>query len=148
QGEAGFGRLWMRRAFVVAQVALSLLLVVVAGLFVRGLYRITSSDPGYVPKGVELASINLSLAGDPIPSPTAVARPLLERLRRHPDIESATISVVLPGGFEGIGMGALSVASGPIESDPVWNIVEPGYFATLRMRLVEGHDFVADDRTG
>jgi putative ABC transport system permease protein len=146
--EAGLGRLWMRRAFVIAQVALSCLLVVVAGLFMRGLYQMTSSDPGYVPKGVELASIDLSLAGNPAPSAPVIARRLLDRLRTQTDIESATISAVLPGGFEGIGMGGLSVAGGAAESGPVWNLVEPGYFATLRMRLIEGRDFASEDQPG
>lgn len=146
--EAGLGRLGMRRAFVIAQVALSCFLVVVSGLFVRGLYRMTGSDPGYEPGGVELASINLSLAGNSAPSAPAVAGRLLDRLRTQPDIESATVSAVLPGGFEGIGMGRLSVASGAAESAPVWNIVESGYFATLRMRLVEGRDFTPNDERG
>ncbi len=146
--ETGLGRLWMRRVFVIAQVALSCFLVIVAGLFVRGLYQMTSGDPGYEPRGVELASINLSLAGDRAPLAPVVAHRLLDRLRSQSDIESATISAVLPGGFEGIGMGRLSVTGGAAESGPVWNIVEPGYFATLRMRLVEGRDFTADDQAG
>jgi len=142
------GRLWIRRAFVIAQVALSCFLVVVAGVFVRGLHTMTAGDPGYEPRGVEFASIDLSLAGITAPTAPDVSRRLLDRLRTQPDIDSATMSVVLPGGFEGIGMGALSTTKGTVESGPVWNIVEPGYFATLRMRLLEGRDFMPEDRRG
>src|SRR4051812_30746735 len=56
-------RVRLRHVFVIAQVAFSLLLVVVAGLFVRALQAAGSSDPGFDPHGVQLASLNLSLAG-------------------------------------------------------------------------------------
>jgi predicted permease len=144
-----FGRLRLRRVFVVTQVALSVLLVVVAGLFVRALRLVTSTDPGYEPRGVEIASLDLSLAGSPNLSAAAISPQLLERLRRRPDVESATMAAVLPGGFEGIGMGALSAAGGATEgSSPVWNLVTPGYFDTLRMPLLEGRDFTPSDRDG
>src|SRR5262249_4229223 len=146
---AAFGRLRMRRVFVVTQVALSVLLVVVAGLFVQALRLVTSTDPGYEPRGVEIASLDLSLAGSPSQTAAAISPQLLERLRRRPDIESATMAAVLPGGFEGIGVGALSVMGGATEgSAPVWNLVAPGYFDTLRMRLLEGRDFTPSDRDG
>ena len=56
-------RLRLRNAFVVAQVAFSILLVVCAGLLGRALERVTVTERGFDPRGVELASIDLSLAG-------------------------------------------------------------------------------------
>ena len=56
-------RLRLRNAFVVSQVAFSIVLVVGAGLFVRALQRATEIDPGFDPHGVELAALDLSLAG-------------------------------------------------------------------------------------
>src|SRR5262249_2310861 len=53
----------LRHAFLVAQVALSLVLVVVAGLFVRALQHVSARSPGFDPRGVELASIDLAAAG-------------------------------------------------------------------------------------
>src|SRR5262249_22907987 len=53
----------LRHAFVFAQVACSVLLVVVAGLFARALQKVGSASPGFDPHGVELASVNFSLAG-------------------------------------------------------------------------------------
>src|SRR5262249_50747081 len=61
-GGRGWSRLRGRHAFVVAQVALSLLLVIAAGLLVRALSRAASIDAGFDPRGVELASVDLSLA--------------------------------------------------------------------------------------
>jgi hypothetical protein len=81
----------------------------------------------------------------------AFARELAGRVRRMPNVEAATIAAVLPGGFEGIGLGGLFVPGvAPSDGAPLfsatWNIVEPDYFATLRMPVIAGRDFNADDR--
>jgi predicted permease len=78
---------------------------------------------------------------------------MMERVRNLPGVEAATIATVFPGGFEGIGLGGISV-EGAIPPDgapsfaPTWNVIESGYFATLHMPFVEGRDFSIDDRTG
>jgi predicted permease len=151
--QPAFGRLRLRHAFVVAQVALSLLLVVVAGLFVRALQHVSSSDPGFDASGIELTSVDFSMAGYTDKTTPAFARELLDRIRRLPNVEAATVAAVFPGGFEGIGLGGLSVAGvaapdAELLSSAVWNIVEPSYFATLRMPLVAGRDFSPADAGG
>jgi predicted permease len=145
-------RLRLRHAFVVAQVAFSILLVVVAGLFMRALERAGSSDPGFDPHGVELASISLSQAGFTDTTGPRFARELVERVRGLPDVQLATIAIVLPGGFESHRM-ALSVPgvtppNGQRFFGVDWNVVEPGYFATLRIPLMAGRDFAAADGDG
>ncbi len=144
------GRLWLRQAFVIAQVALSIVLVVVAGLFVRALQRVGSMDPGFDPRGVELAPVDLPLAGIPKGTAPLVARDLVDRVRRAPHVQSATIAAVLPGGFEGIGLGGLgapgvTAPDGSRFMSADWNIVEPGYFTTLRIPILAGRDFTAAD---
>lgn len=148
-----FGRVRLRHAFVVGQVSLSVLLVVIAGLFVRALQEVSSNDPGFDSKGIELASIDFSLGGYTKATAPVIARELVDRVRRLPNVDAATIAAVLPGGFEGIGLGGLSVAGvappdGAPAFFPVWNTIEPGYFATLRMPLVAGRDFQPGDRPG
>jgi predicted permease len=149
QGATGRSRL--RHAFVVAQVAFSLVVVVAAGLFVRWL-QAGSQDPGFDPHGVELATVDLSPAGYTDITGPVFARDLMERVRALPGVESATIARVLPGGFEGIrfGLGVPGVAppNGERFFSLDWNIVEPGYFATLRIPLVAGRDFSAGDDAG
>jgi putative ABC transport system permease protein len=149
---AASGRSRVRHAFVIAQVAFSLLLVVVAGLFVRALQQAGSMNPGFDPHGVELASLDLSMAGYTDTTGARFARDLIDRVRQLPAVEAATIARVLPGGFEGIGLGGVTAPGEALPADPLfvpaWNIVEPGYFATLRIPLVAGRDFSATDLAG
>ena len=136
----------LRHAFVVAQVAFSILLVVVAGLFARALVRAGSLDPGFDSHGVELATVDPSIAGYTDTTGPLFAREMIERVRRMPRVEEATIAAVLPGGFERIGLGGVAPAGAATIgaaglSSADWNIVEPRYFATLHMPFVAGRDF-------
>src|SRR5207247_4479123 len=89
----------LRHAFVIAQVAVSILLVVVAGLFVRALQAAGSGNPGFDPHGVELASIDLSLGGYTSTTGPRFASELVDRVRALPAVRSASMALVLPGGF-------------------------------------------------
>jgi putative ABC transport system permease protein len=145
-------RLRLRNAFVVAQVAFSILLVVAAGLLGRALGRVTALDQGFDSKDVEVAAIDLSMAGYTDDSGRVFARELVERLRKLPGVESATLSDRVPGGP--LQMEATKRRRGesvPVEPPPVpWSVtlVEAGYFATLRIPLVAGRAFSTADRRG
>jgi putative ABC transport system permease protein len=145
-------RLRLRHVFVIAQVAFSILLVVVAGLFVRALRAAGSSDPGFDPHGVELASLNLSLAGYTDTTGPGFVRDLVDRVRALPEVQQASVAVALPGGFEtqrrAVSVPGVTPAGGQRFFGVDWNNVEPGYFATLRIPLAEGRDFTDADRTG
>jgi predicted permease len=143
----------LRHAFLVAQVALSLVLVVVAGLFVRALQHVSAASPGFDPHGVELASIDLAAAGYTDATAPLFAHDVIERVRQLPGVQAATIAAALPGGFDRISLapiGAPGFADGGGQHlfSADWNIVEPGYFSTLKMTLVSGRDFTAADRAG
>src|SRR5262249_43896130 len=143
----------LRHAFVVGQVACSVLLVVIAGLFARALQKVGSMDPGFDARGVELASVNLSLAGYTETTAPLFARDLIARVRALPEVEDATMAFVLPGGFErfGLGGGAADEAAPADPSQLVsadWNIVEPRYFAVLRIAISAGRDFTDADAPG
>ena len=148
-----FGRLRLRHAFVVGQVALSLLLVVTAGLFLRALQRAATMDPGFDPRGVELTAIDLSMAGYDETRGRVFAHRLLDEVRGLAGVESAAIASILPLGGSGFSLGPVAVPGaagpdGPQWTDADWNVVEPGYFATMRLALVAGRDFTGDDRDG
>jgi hypothetical protein len=145
-------RVRLRHAFVVAQVAFSILLVVMAGLMVRALQAAGATDPGFESRGVELASLDLSLAGYTDATGPSFSRELLDRVRALPDVDVATIALMLPGGLE-TQRRALSVPGVPPPPgqrffDVDWNAVAPAYFATLRIPIVAGRDFAAADRDG
>jgi putative ABC transport system permease protein len=78
-------------------------------------------------------------------------RDVIHGVRQLPGVEAATLARVPPGGFEGIGLGNIAAAgrSSPGEPFvPAWNIVDSGYFATLRIPLVAGRDFSDGDVAG
>jgi predicted permease len=148
---AGPERLRLRSVFVVAQVALSIVLVAGGALFVRALQRASTIDPGFDPHGVELASLDLALGGYTDETGPRFARQLLERVRATPGVASASLAAQLPLGLGGMGLGTLTLPGRTWETDPVradWNVVEPGYFATMRTPLLRGRDFTDADRAG
>ena len=143
----------LRHVFVVGQVAFSIMLVVGAGLFVRALQRAAEIDPGFDPRGLELAALDLSLGGYTDESGRVFASQLAERVRRLPGVESATLSAMVPLGLGGLGLGGLAVPGAPaVEGrrfiDADWNVVTPGYFQTMRLPLATGRDFTDGDRDG
>jgi predicted permease len=141
----------LRSAFVVGQVALTLLLIVMAGLFVRALRYAGATDPGFDPHGVEMALLDLSMAADTNSPHLPFWRDVIQGVRQLPDVEAATLARVPPGGFEGISLGGIAAAGMPSRGEPfvpAWNIVDSGYFATLRIPLIAGRDFSDGDVAG
>ena len=136
-------RLGLRRVFLVAQVALSILLAIAAGLFAQTLLRATVVDPGFDARGIELSELEQTIATSaPQLTPDTWMR-ALDSVRELPGIEGAAIARVAPGGFEGIGLGLGTGGSDDFEADG--NIVSPGYFATLRIPIIAGRDFAVGD---
>jgi predicted permease len=158
--QGGPERLRLRNAFVISQVAFSIVLVIGAGLFVRALQRASSIDPGFDASGVELAFLDLSLSGYTESTGPVFAQQLIERVRTLPGVRDATMSAMMPLGMSRMGLGGLSLPGAPIPApgppgppppgwlNADWNVVEPDYFKTMKMPLVSGRDFTAGDRRG
>jgi predicted permease len=149
RSSSGHSRL--RNAFVAGQIACSVLLVVLSASFVRVLRHAGAAEPGFDPRDVDIATINLSVAGELKVDHGAFWRTMIERVRRMPEVETASLARVPPGGWEGIGLGGIAPVdqAGPPETfSPAWNIIDTGYFATLRIPLLEGTDFAPSDTTG
>jgi predicted permease len=150
-GVRSSGRTRLRSAFVVGQIACSVLLVVLGATFVRILRQAGAADPGFDARGVDVATLDLSIAGEPPSQPSVFWRTLIDRVRQTPAAETASLARVPPGGWEGIGLGGVAPADGAGSPDmfaPAWNIVAAGYFAALRIPLLEGRDFAASDTAG
>jgi predicted permease len=147
---SGLRRMRLRAALVLGQVALSLVLLICAGLFLRALHRATQVDPGFDMEGLHVLSIDLSLGGLQEADGVEFANRFLERVRALPAVASASWawSVPLDGG--GRGLGALQVPGrrsprGGEFWDADWSVVTPGYFATMKIPLLRGRDFGGQD---
>jgi len=144
------GRLRMRNVFLTGQVALSVILVIGAMLLLRALGRAGSIDPGFDLRNVELTSLDFSLAGYTDESGPIFARQLLERVRTVPGVQAASLAAQIPLGGGGMGFGGLRVPGVEIPPEQRrsidWNVIEPGYFATLKSSLTSGRDFTDADR--
>ena len=153
-GTATRQRLRLRSGLLVAQIAFSMLLLVVGGLFARTLTHARSIDPGFDPRGVYIASLDLGLANLDETTGRRAAATLLERARAIPGVRSAALSTMLPLDGGGLGLGSIKVAGreppggqdGGWRED--WNVVTPGYFATMGIPLERGRDFTESDRAG
>jgi predicted permease len=147
-------RMRLRSVFVIAQVALSIMLVVSAGTLVQAVSRVTLQDRGFDPHGVETVSLDLALSGYNQTTGALFIRALAERVRTLPGVASASIADIVPeGGIRtmiGISEGLVVPGFAPPNGLPFliagWTGIEPEYFATLRIPLVAGRDFTAADR--
>ena len=153
KSNAGGGRHRLRSGLLIAQIAFSMLLLIVAGLFGRALVRARSIDPGFDPAGLHIASMDLSLANYNTERGTQALNTIVERTLRLPQVQAAAIAAMLPLGGGGMGLGGVEV-SGVAPADARegwredWNVVTPGYFRTMRIPMFQGREFTDADRLG
>ena len=142
-------RLWVRHGLVVAQVALSLMLVVTAGLFARSLQQAARTDPGFDTGNIVLAVVDVALSGYRGPAAAALVQRFEDRLRGVEGATAVAAARMIPLQGGGFGLGRIRVPglTGP-DDDVVpadWNVVTPDYFTTIGMRLTAGRGFRASD---
>jgi predicted permease len=146
EGAAGGGGI--RSALLVGQVALTLVLLVGAGLFVRSLQNVRAVDFGFETDHVLLVSIDPSILGyTPQQVPQFYQR-LLERVRALPGIQQAALTT--GGPFTGMFSRPLSVPGHDQEPGlhPLLNSITPDFFATLGIPLRQGRLLADADRAG
>ena len=134
------------RALVAVQVALSVVLVAGAGLFVRTLEKLRSVELGYDRASVLMFSVDAKLAGYGADRAGALYREILDRLRVLADVQSAGVSIMRPVDDQFYLVDQVSEVDGralrPGDSFQVaWNAISPGYFATVRTPILAGRDF-------
>ena len=142
-----------RNALLAAEVALSLALLVGAGLMVRSLVALNRVDLGFEPSGVLAANISFPRAAYPTKaSELAFFEAAVERLRRAPGIQQAAFATGLPmrgawtSGFE-LERAEPRAADTPMEQAG-FQAVSSGYFETLGIRLLHGRALADSDRSG
>jgi putative ABC transport system permease protein len=140
----GRERFSVRRALVVVQVALSLVLVVGALLFARSLRNLTTMDPGFRQDGVLTATLDYRKANVPEPNRAELTRRIVERLRAVPGVRGVSQTFLTP--VDGNFWNERVLVGGVRHRDSVnFNAVGPGYFDILGIRLIAGRDFDARD---
>jgi predicted permease len=140
----------LRSVMVAGQLALSLVLLVAAGLFVRTLHSALHVRHGFDPQGVLAIELNLRLNRYDEARGRAFYSELLERVRALPGAESAALAEVIPLGFSWEQTRVHVPRFDPPPGEPGfavgYNVVTPEYFETLRMPLLAGRSFTEADR--
>ena len=141
-----------RSALVTVEVALSLVLLIGAGLMVRSLWKLQAADPGFDERNVLTMSVNVPKRQFTAPAQeTQFFTDVLDRVRAVPGVESAAAIDDLP--LEG-GSNQPVLAEGrpvvPMSEQPEVSVrvVTPGYFKTMRVPVLEGRDIEASDTPG
>ncbi|MCA0374527.1 MAG: ABC transporter permease [Gemmatimonadetes bacterium] len=136
-----------RRAMIVAQAAVTVVLLSAAGFFLANLRHAAQVDKGFASDGLILAGLDPSLQGYTREETATFQRRLLERLRASPTVQSAALVAEVP---LGVGSSDQSVeipgyVPSPQESMTIlYAAATPGYFATMGIPM-RGRDFVDDD---
>jgi len=137
--------LGLRRALVVFQVALSLVLVVGALLFVRTLQNLTTIDPGFRQEGVIVTAVDFRQTGVAETEQAPLHQHLLDRLQRVPGVRSAA-SVFIPPISGGGWWNETILVDGAVQRvEPNLNWVSRGFFGTMQTPILAGRDFEAHD---
>jgi predicted permease len=138
------GRLRSRHWIVASQVALSLVLLVAAGLFLRSFSKLATLDIGFDRNNVLMMGTNLKTAKVPPGQQLATYDQIESRLRALPGVVSVGRSVMTPVSGAGWNNFIRTEWSGALTGDAsvVWfNFISPGFFGTLRMTLLAGRNF-------
>jgi predicted permease len=141
----------LRSVLVAAQMALSLVLLIAAGLFVRSLTNLMHADLGFRAERLLSFSINPALKGYKAPEAMAVFDRLKDRLRTLPGVISVSAAQMAPLSSSDRGSDVTVEGYKPGEDENthcLWNLVSPDYFATLGAPLLAGREFTAADGLG
>jgi len=145
----GYRRSWTRNGLVVLQVSLSLILLICAGLALRGLQRSQSLNPGLVAEQALEMSFDLSLQGYDGPRSQEFKRLLLERVRSLPDVQYAGLAISVPLSLD-MHNNQIYVEGKPEPrganvpmARTAW--ATPGFLSAMGTRLLEGRDFTEQD---
>ena len=138
----------MGGSLVVAQIALTLVLLVTGGLLLRAMQRAAAIDLGFNAQHVLVGDFNLRPSGYEEAHQLRLQQSLLERTRALPGVQLASLAAVTPLSLDRMEMGSFQVAGArEDELSPDVNLISPGYFAALEITL-RGRDFDTHDAKG
>ena len=138
-------RFLLRRALVVSQIALSLVLLTGAFLFVRTFRNLLTEDAGFAQDNLLVVDFDFSLLKLPLAGQMAYKQALLARMQSIPGVNSAAETLVVPLNHSGWDNN-IDIPNGPQRQDIMLSRVSPGYFRTMETPLLAGRDFNQNDR--
>lgn len=139
----------LRNVLVVAQVALSLVVLVCGGLFIKSFRKAQTMDPGFDNRNGLIVSLSPQLIGYDDEQSRNFYRQIVERVSHVPGVEAAALTRLLPLGDSSNSNGPIlkegeTLARGSAGRNIMTTVVGPGYFNTMQIPILEGRDF--DDR--
>ena len=138
-------RSYLRNLLVIGQVAVSLVLLIGAGVLVRGIQKAQSADLGFDQKNLLVLSLDRATQAQDEARLTTLYAQLSERLRVLPGVESVSLTGVVP--FAGVRETTIEIEGGSVLSAGA-NVVSPEYFKTLGIPLLRGRPFGDADALG
>jgi putative ABC transport system permease protein len=141
----GRERFSLRRILVVSQVALSVVLLMGALLFVRSLRNLTTLNAGFQQSGILITSVDFEHLHIPEDRYTEYKRDIVKRVQAMPGVESAANAMLVPFGGNSSNQNVLLEGSDE-NAGVVWlNFLGSGYFQTIGTPLLAGRDFNDQD---
>jgi predicted permease len=143
-GRRSGGRL--RGTLLGVQVAVCMVLMIAAGLLLRGLYATQTVEPGFTYENVAITSFDLTGAGYDAPRAAAFQRQLMERIESLPGVEAVAQVSVPP--LTGGGMGFMARPANQEQwLSILFNAISPGYLSTIGVPIVRGRAFTEAELT-
>jgi predicted permease len=147
RGVKSAGRSRLRQSLMAAQVALAILVLLVAGMFFRSFMESRNSDPGFRREGVLLTAYDLSGRDADADFSRNLAARIIDRVRTLPNVEAVAIASSVPLDIHGLPARVFTV-EGHARTDggfdqALSNTVTAGYFEVMKIPLVDGTDFAA-----
>jgi macrolide transport system ATP-binding/permease protein len=137
-----------RRVLIGGQIALSTILLIAGGLFLRAFTRAQTFDLGFNPDRLLLATINPGLDGYPNAKAQRFNQQLLERVRALPGVQSASIAGFAPflgGSSWDLSIDGYTAAGGEKFMDTTTSQVGDEYFRTMQVPMLRGREFTKND---
>ena len=150
EGDTPFGvrGSWLRHSLVGVQVAVCMILLIAAGLLLRGLYFAQTADPGFTMTGISIAGMDLRTQGFKEAPAAAFERRLKEKVAALPGVDGVAEARQTPLN-DNHWVTNFSIPGKPAEYDVENNAISQGYFSMIGIPIVRGRDFTEQEvRTG
>jgi predicted permease len=139
----------LRNLLVVGQIAVSLLLLIGSGLFLKSFYKAQAIDPGFRTENLDLLTIDPLLAGYDSVRGLELARTILDQIKQDPRVAGADLNAYVPLGFGGEARTVVIDGRDPNDEHnrrfANFSPITPGYFETMGIPLLRGRKFDEHD---